>query len=159
MFERLKELFAARGASPNELTESHATAFAAAMLLLEVAWADHEIATSEMEAARRGISRLFGLTSEETNAIIARAHREHAASTSIFPFTRELNAALPPVAKRQLVSMLWRLAYTDAVLTGYEEHAIRRIADLLHLSHGDFIAAKLTGRDDGNVSAKPPRES
>lgn len=159
MFERLKAVFAAHGGRPDEMTESHATAFAAAMLLLEVAWADHDIASSEIDAASRGIARLFGLTSDATHAIIARARREHANSTSIYPFTRELNAELAPVAKRELVSMLWRLAYTDAVLTGYEEHAIRRIADLLHLSHGDFIAAKRTARDVGDVNATPPPES
>jgi uncharacterized tellurite resistance protein B-like protein len=38
---------------------------------------------------------------------------------------------------------LWRAAYSDGALHEYEEHLIRRIADLLHLSHSQFIGAKL----------------
>jgi uncharacterized tellurite resistance protein B-like protein len=157
VFERLKDLFTARGLAADELTESHASAFAAAMLLLEVAWADHEISSRELDAAKRGLARMFALPPDVTSTLIARARRQHADSTSIHPFTRALNDHLTPTEKRELVSMLWRLAYTDAVLTGYEEHAIRRIADLLHVSHGDFIAAKQKGR--GGVNATRPPES
>lgn len=35
------------------------------------------------------------------------------------------------------------MAQADATVHKYEEHLIRRIADLLHVSHREFIAAKL----------------
>jgi uncharacterized tellurite resistance protein B-like protein len=158
MLERLKDLFAARGVPADDIVQAHAAAYAAAMLLLEVAWADHDISTQELEAAKRGIGKLFDLTVEDVGTLIVRARRDHAQSTSIYPFTRDLNAHLTPTEKRELISMLWRLAYTDAVLTGYEERAIRRIAELLYVSHGDFISAKQEGRGAAGASATPERE-
>jgi uncharacterized tellurite resistance protein B-like protein len=48
--------------------------------------------------------------------------------------------------KRQLITLLWRLAGTDTNIDVHEEYTIRRIADLLYVSHDDFIAAKLEAR-------------
>ena len=43
----------------------------------------------------------------------------------------------------ELVEQLWRVASADTVVHKYEEHIIRRICGLLHVSHREFIAAKL----------------
>lgn len=42
----------------------------------------------------------------------------------------------------QLIALLWRIAYADDTLHQYEEHLARKVADLLHVSHRAFIAAK-----------------
>ncbi|MBI3171641.1 MAG: TerB family tellurite resistance protein, partial [Hydrocarboniphaga effusa] len=41
-----------------------------------------------------------------------------------------------------LLGLLWRVAYADGKLEANEEHLLRRLSDLLHLSHGDFIRAR-----------------
>ena len=38
--------------------------------------------------------------------------------------------------------MMWQVAMADNALSQYEEHVIRKVADLLYVPHGDFIAAK-----------------
>jgi uncharacterized tellurite resistance protein B-like protein len=38
--------------------------------------------------------------------------------------------------------MMWRVAMADDVLSRYEEHLIRKVADLLYVPHSDFMAAK-----------------
>ena len=38
--------------------------------------------------------------------------------------------------------MMWRVAMADSALSRYEEHVIRKVADLLYVPHGDFITAK-----------------
>ena len=43
----------------------------------------------------------------------------------------------------RLLEALWRVADADAAMHKYEEHLIRRVADLLHVPHSGFIAAKL----------------
>ena len=45
--------------------------------------------------------------------------------------------------KVDLFSCLWQVAYADGRIDKYEEHLLRRIADLLHISHRDFIRTKL----------------
>ena len=42
----------------------------------------------------------------------------------------------------KLVESLWQVAFADNDLDKYEEASIRKISDLLYVSHGDFIKAK-----------------
>ena len=44
--------------------------------------------------------------------------------------------------KRSLLGMMWRVAMADDALSRYEEHVIRKVADLLYLPHSDFMLAK-----------------
>jgi hypothetical protein len=54
--------------------------------------------------------------------------------------------------KLQLLEALWRVARADATVHKYEEHLIRRIADLLHMPHSSFITAKLrASAESGNA--------
>jgi uncharacterized tellurite resistance protein B-like protein len=41
---------------------------------------------------------------------------------------------------------MWEVAYADGRLDRYEEHMIRQVADLLYLSHSDFIRTKLASK-------------
>ncbi|MDD9894524.1 MAG: TerB family tellurite resistance protein, partial [Gammaproteobacteria bacterium] len=43
---------------------------------------------------------------------------------------------------------MWRVAFSDERLDKYEEHLIRKIADLIYVSHSDFIKSKLKVRND-----------
>ena len=38
---------------------------------------------------------------------------------------------------------MWRVAYTDGDLDKYEEHLIRRVAELTYIPHADYIRCKL----------------
>ena len=42
-----------------------------------------------------------------------------------------------------LIEAMWRIALADNRLDRYEEHLIRKVAELLYVSHRDFIGAKL----------------
>jgi len=42
----------------------------------------------------------------------------------------------------RIVELLWKVAFADAVLDKYEEYFVRKIADLLYVSHKDYIQAK-----------------
>ncbi len=58
-----------------------------------------------------------------------------------------MNDALSMEEKRHLILLLWRLAGADNDVDVHEEYTIRRIADLLYVSHEDFIAAKLEAQE------------
>jgi uncharacterized tellurite resistance protein B-like protein len=146
MFERLKALLQHTADAHHAVDEEQAVPLAAAMLLLEVAWADQKITDAEMEATRRAIQSLFGLAAEDVERLVQRARAEHETTISMYPFTRAANDALSMDEKKQLIEALWRLASTDEDSGGHEEYTIRRISDLLYVSHDDFIAAKLAAR-------------
>lgn len=46
-----------------------------------------------------------------------------------------------------LVEAMWQVAYADGALDANENHVISKVADLLHVTHGDYIAAMLRARD------------
>ena len=46
-----------------------------------------------------------------------------------------------------LVESLWQVAYADAHLDAHENHVISKVAGLLHVTHGEYIAAKLRAKD------------
>jgi len=146
MFERLRQTLRARFASADTLPDEHAGAIASAMLLLEVAWADQQISEEEVERVRAALCQIFGLGEDEASAVVAEARAGHTSSISMYPFTRTANETLSLDAKKKLLVNCWRLASADAVIDEHEEYTIRRIADLLYLTHEDFIAAKLAAR-------------
>ena len=146
MFEKLRHLLQQQASAPDATDEDVSVAQAAAMLLLEVAWADHEIEDAELDAMRHALKSLYHMEDDAIEALIRQARSDHDASTGLFPFTRTLNDALDLPEKTGLLTELWRLTRFSGAQHHYEEHAIRRIADLLYLSHDDFIAAKLEAR-------------
>jgi uncharacterized tellurite resistance protein B-like protein len=146
MFDRLKQRLQARFANADALPDEHTGAIAAAMLLLEVAWADQQIHEKELERVRSALIQIFGVGADEASALVTEARDAHASSISIYPFTRIANETLSLDAKKTLLVNCWRLASADAVIDDHEEYTIRRIAELLYLTHEDFIAAKLAAR-------------
>ena len=44
--------------------------------------------------------------------------------------------------KIHLIEQLWRVAFADQELDRYEEALVRKISELLHVPHRDFIQAK-----------------
>ncbi|MDO8374882.1 MAG: TerB family tellurite resistance protein, partial [Polaromonas sp.] len=41
----------------------------------------------------------------------------------------------------------WQVAYSDAHLDAHENHLISKIAGLLHVTHGEYIGAKMRARE------------
>ncbi len=146
MFERLKTLLQQYPTVADDVAVEQAAPMAAAMLLLEVAWADQHITDVELEATRNAIQSMFRLTSDQVQSLVDRAKSEHDTAISMYPFTRSVNESLSMDDKRHLILLLWRLAGTDSAVDAHEEQTIRRIADLLYISHDDFIAAKIEAR-------------
>ena len=141
MFERLKGVFTREHASDVE-TESANVPLAAAMLLLEVAWADHELEDQELEQVKVALESMYEIDQDTGSEIIDRARTDHEKSTGVFPFTRLLNERLDRSERKALLVHLWKVANFEGDKEHYEEHVIRKITDLLYLYHSDFIAAK-----------------
>ena len=52
----------------------------------------------------------------------------------------------------QLIGAMWAVAYVDGNVHRYEEHLIRRTAELIYVPHAQYIEAKLTAREQVAVS-------
>ena len=141
LLARLKEPIATTEEETQELIP-----LAAAVLYLEVAWADHNIDGSELKQIRQRLEGQFDLSSEEADELIRESRAQHDASVGLYQFTRTLNDGWDEPRKFQLLVRLGELAFLDDELHAFEEHTIRRIAELLYVSHDRFIEAKLIAR-------------
>ena len=65
---------------------------------------------------------------------------------SLFEFTRQVDEALSQDEKKRIVELLWLVSFADGEKAAEEEHVVRRIAGLLHVTHPDFIDAKIRAR-------------
>jgi uncharacterized tellurite resistance protein B-like protein len=141
MFEHLRGLLQKRGQT--QASAGDERRLAAAVLLLEVARADHEHHGAERAALRAGLARGFGVAEAALDALLDQAELRAKQAVSLFDFVQVLNRALSPDDKRGLLRLLWDVAHADGRVDPHEEHLLRRLAGLLHLSHADFIRGKL----------------
>jgi uncharacterized tellurite resistance protein B-like protein len=126
----------------------HVLRLAVGALLLEMIRMDGEDRPEQREAVERAVRSSFELSEDEAAELLDLAEAERAESTDYFQFTSLINDAYTPAQKKQLVETLWRVAYADNALHQYEEYLVRKVADLLHVPHGAFIAAKHRARGD-----------
>lgn len=150
MLNALKKLFAldlhASGSTMEEPPTEQLLPAAAAMLLLEVAWADHNMSDAEIALIGTSLQSLFDLQEPFVSQLLEDARKRHANSVGVYEYTRTLNETLDEEEKFQLLIALWRLALSDSDLHALEEHVIRRISELLYVPHSRFIAAKQRAR-------------
>lgn len=113
------------------------------MLLVEIARSDFDQDPAELRVMLDRLAAQFGLPAAEARELLQRAQAEHTDSTSLEPYVSALNQSASRAEKLDLLDALWRVAYADGELHRYEEHMLRRVAELLFLSHADFIQSKL----------------
>lgn len=116
---------------------------AMAVLLLECARADFERSDTEMAAVRDALRGYLALDDAQLDRLLDDAGEQARQAVSLHEFVQRLNRSMQPADKLELIAMLWRVAYADGRLDAHEEHLLRRLADLLYVPHGDFIATKL----------------
>lgn len=120
----------------------HALQLAVAVLLFEVAESDYEQLPEEKTALLVAVKESFHLSDAESASLLSMAEAEHADSTDYFQFTRLINQYYTPEQKVELIEKLWQIAFSDEELHHYEEHVIRRLAELLYVPHAVFISTK-----------------
>jgi uncharacterized tellurite resistance protein B-like protein len=121
----------------------HALQIATAALLIEIMRADGSTQKDEKQKIVGTIRSRFALTEEESEALIHIAENEVWKSTGFYEFTSLINKGLSYKDKVKVIENLWEVALVDTRLDKYEEHTVRKIADLLYVAHKDFIEAKL----------------
>ena len=120
----------------------------AAVLLVEVMRADSEVKDEERTVVRTALQGTFGLSLADTEELVRLAEAEADAATSLYEFTSLVDKGFSREEKKRLVELMWLVAFADAEKDPLEEHLIRRVADLLHVPHPDFIDAKIRARGE-----------
>ena len=147
----LASLFAADSASPGE--EQHRLQLATAVLLVEVMRAEPESRPGEHEAVLAALRSKFSLSADELDRLVALAEEEARTANDFFAFTSTLNDRFSHPQKVRIVELMWQVAYADGDLADHENHLISKVAGLLHVTHGEYIAAKLHARQAAGLGA------
>jgi uncharacterized tellurite resistance protein B-like protein len=127
--------------SSNELSFAQKQ-LAVSALLIEVAIADHSYDDTEFAALLAILERKYNLPHEQLLELTELAREEQRDATSLYQFTQLINRDCSANEKFELIKAMWEVAFTDGRLDKYEEAVIRKVADLIYVSHSDFIRAK-----------------
>lgn len=142
MISALKSLFESPSDS-DEQTLEHQLHLAATALLLETARADFTQDADEQAAMRNALLETLSVSAVELEEIVSLATERVDEATSLYQFTRLINDHYAPQQKIDLVGAMWQVAVADGRIDKYEEHLIRKVAELIYVSHADFIRCKV----------------
>lgn len=142
------ELSSPADAPPND----HTLHLSTAVLLVEVMRAAPEVHEDEYDAVLRALRRKFELSDDELQRLIELAHETARTAYDYQRFTSLLNDRFTHAQKVAMVEAMWEVAYADEHLDVHENAVIRKVAGLLHVTHGEYIAAKIHAQHSGPPS-------
>ena len=146
MIDRIKSFFAKNVLEPEETVASDQ--LAAAALLVEVMVIDGNLDEQELASISQTLCDILSLEAAQVEELLRLSREEVADATSLYQFTREINEHFALDKKIDLLTAMWRVAYADVHLDKHEEGIIRRVADLLHIRHNEYIRCKLAARGE-----------
>ncbi len=127
----------------SEQHQQKAIRLATAALLFEVSRADFQMGEQEQKTILAALKKQFMLPEQDLNELANLARSEVEASISMHQFTGLVNQSYDYSQKLTLIESMWQVAFADGELDKYEDYLIRKVADLIHVSHVDFIQRKL----------------
>jgi uncharacterized tellurite resistance protein B-like protein len=122
---------------------------AVAVLLIEVMQSDAECAFDEQITILNILKQRFHLSDVEVAQLTERGQQISKSANDLHQFTYFINHELGLQEKIRIIEYLWQVVYADGKVSAQENHLMRRLVDLLHISHGDNIAAKMRAKPEG----------
>ena len=119
---------------------------AAAALMVEIMAADHQWDDIEAKQIILLLVTELKLSEKEASEILEECKEQQSKSHDLYQFTSVINDQYSNREKFELLKLLWKVAYADGQVDRYEEHMLRKLSDLLHLAHSQFIQAKIAAR-------------
>lgn len=145
MILRIKQFFETRlliSATSSQDDIERKLKLGCAVLMFEMVHVDGEIHDNEEQKIRRALQHQFNITNAETEELLAIAHEKKKNTADYYQFTSMINQHYSQDQKIFLVEQLWHIAYADNVLDKFEEHLVRKLAELLHVPHKHFMQSK-----------------
>ncbi|MBU2977404.1 TerB family tellurite resistance protein [Alteromonas sp. C1M14] len=141
MFKSVFELFRNKTTTQED---PRALELATAALVSEIIRADRETDPREISAYKTLLANHFSLSDQELKLVMDEGRDKAEQAVDFVQFTKVVNQKCNNDEKQAILLGLWEVAYADKSIAPIEEHMIRRIADLLHIPHSQFIKAKLS---------------
>lgn len=143
MLKKISKIFKKKVTETPDEESLSSISKACSSLLIEVALSDKDFDEEEITSMKEILKTSHGISDETINELVSNAKQTVDESTSLYNYTREVNNNFSYDDKLLLLQSLWDIAYADGNVDKYEEHLIRKISDLIYISHSDFIQVKL----------------
>ena len=137
-------------AVPTQEQQQHALQLAVCVLLVEMGRVDGKMSSQEFQRLSEIMDQQFTLSSQEKNELTELANQELDEATDYYQFTAVLNQHFNPQEKLKVIEYLWEVAFVDGKIDAHEEHYLRKIHSLLHISHSQFMRANHKVADSKN---------
>lgn len=138
MIGKLKKML--EGLAPAEIEDRETSLeLSVAVLLVEMARADHQLAAAEQATIRELLNEKFDLTGDAAETLLHEARGVAEDSVSMHDFTRAIHEGMNYDEKQRVIEMLWRVALADRNLDKYEDYLVGKLGELLYVSRGDVI--------------------
>jgi uncharacterized tellurite resistance protein B-like protein len=122
---------------------------ATAVLMVDVARADHVFDETELESVLKLMQTNFDLTPKQAAELVDEAESVAEDLVSVQHFTRRLHENLGEDDKARIVELLWRVAYADGRLDRYENSLVLKISDLLYVNRARVMRLKHDAAQSG----------
>lgn len=129
-----------------ETHPEHTLQLATAVLLIEVMRSDAESTAEEQATILKILKERFHLADAEVARLSALGHRAATAANDLHQFTSLINRELGRSEKVRIIEYMWQVAYADRQISPDENHLMRKMGSLLHVSQRDYIAAKMRAK-------------
>lgn len=139
-----REDVAETGYSPDE------EQLAAAALAFHVIAVDGIVEDTEKTRLRETLAERFSLDEAQTKELVEAARQRSMEAVDLYSFTSVLNRRLDADGRARIVEMLWEMVYADGSVHEFEDNALWRIAELLHVPSRERIRLrKMVERQSG----------
>ncbi|HEY8905132.1 MAG TPA: TerB family tellurite resistance protein, partial [Rhodoferax sp.] len=132
-------------------SDAHRLQLATAVLLVDVMRSDAQVSAVERSVTLQTLRSRFALSDDELARLVAQAEATAQRANDYFTFTSAMNDHFTQPQKIQVVEYMWQVAYADGHIDANENHLISKIAGLLHVTHGDYIAAKMRAKEGAQL--------
>lgn len=141
VIEAVRAFFLARLSDPEDGPRPDRVAVAAAALLLEIAHADR-FGPEESASILRAVREDLAVPEEDVREVLRLAEDARRESVDLYQFTRLVAESFTLEQRRRLIEAIWRVVYSDGVLTAVENQLARRIGELIGLQPPEVQAAR-----------------
>jgi uncharacterized tellurite resistance protein B-like protein len=162
MFDALKNFLAeigGTGPAPERSFDEADYRLAAAALLIHVANADGHVDQAERLRLQAIVEERFALDADTARRLIAAAEESEREAVDLYHFTATLKRTLDEAGRRQVVELMWDMAYADGEAHELEENIVWRVAELLGVPARERMQlkhrAEATGGEVAGVEPGP----
>lgn len=127
-------------------TEQLTVPLATAVLYYEVIRADEQFDDAELDVWEQKVCSEFDISEAQLQPFLKKVEAKAQNAVDYMQFTRLIHENCSLEEKRKILTSLWHMAMADGSVDSHEEHLIRKMADLMYLSHADFIQSKMRAK-------------